>query len=253
MTEINDLMEEANQFSELAEKVQDESYSEEDRKAFLRDLRTRYENWHLRAMRLIGSYGQPEAGEKFNGQYQGLLGGKIAGFLSEGMEANIFHNPEEPVPGLDKWQQPFDREFKRPLFNQLSILAGLERAAAQQGSTETSINIYGGIHGGTNAMASGANFAQRVQLEDVRRADLDSLLGFLGSAGVTWEDLEHLREAVEADEEAQSEGRTPGRVGEWLGRVTGTAFSAGVTGASSQATIQIIQALANYYGVELGG
>jgi hypothetical protein len=250
MMDIDTLVEEANRFPELAKRVQDDSYSEEARRAFLRELRARYEDWHLRAVRLISSYDQPGEVEKFNKEYRGgFLGGKIAGFLREGTKANILYNPDEPIPGLDEWQQPFEQEFTQPLFNQLSILAGLRRAAVPQGSSGTAINIYGG----TNTLASGRNFTQQVRVEDVRPRDLDSLLGFLGNLGVTREDLERLTEAIEADERAQAEGGTPSKVGEWAGRITGTVLSAGVTGASSEATLQIIRAIAGYYGVELGG
>ena len=165
------------------------------------------------------------------------------------MEPNILHNPDEPVPGLSEWQLPFDQEFTQPLFNQLSVLAGLRQAAPTRGSSDTAINIYGG----TNTLASGRNFTQQVQVEDVRTRDLDSLLGFLGNVGVTREDLERLSEAIEADERAKAEGEKPSKVGEWVGRTTGTVLSAGVTGASSEATVQIIRAIAGYYGVELGG
>ena len=250
MTNIDALVEEANQFPDLAEKIQDHGYSEGERRASLRDLRIRYEDWHLRAVRLISSYDQPDEVEKFNKEYRGgLLGGKIAGFLREGMKPNILHNPDEPIPGLDEWQQPFEQEFTQPLFNQLSILAGLRRSAAPQGSSDTAINIYGG----TNTLASGRDFTQQVRVEDVRPRDRDSLLGFLGNVGVSREDLERLTEAIEIDERTEAEGGTPSKVGEWAGRITGTVLSAGVTGASSEATVQIIRAIAAYYGVELAG
>ena len=250
VTGIDDLVEEANQFPGLAGRVQDHEYSEEERRASLRDLRTRYENWYLRAVRLIGSYDQPGEVEKFNKEYRGgFLGGKIGGFLREGTKPNILHNPDEPIPGLDEWQLPFEQEFTQPLFNQLSILAGLRQAAPAQGSSDTAVNIYGG----TNTLASGRDFAQQVRVEDVRPRDLDSLLGFLGNVGVTREDLERLSEAIEADEQSEAEGEKPSKVGEWAGRITGTVLSAGVTGASSEATVQIIRAIAGYYGVELGG
>lgn len=250
MTDIDVLVEEANQFPKLAERVQDRDYSEGERQVSLRDLRTRYEDWHLRAVRLIGSYDQPGEAEKFNKEYRGgFLGGKIAGFLREGMKPNILYNPDEPVPGLDEWQYPFEQEFTQPLFNQLSILAGLRRADAPQGSSDTAINIYGG----TNTLASGRNFTQQVRVEDVRPRDRDSLVGFLGNVGVTHEDLERLMEAIEADERTEAEGGAPSKVGEWAGRITGTVLSAGVTGASSEATVQIIRAIAAYYGVELAG
>lgn len=250
MTSTDELIEEANRFAGTAEKVQDETYSEQDRKAALRELRNWYEGWHLRAVRLIGSYNQPEEVEKFNGQYQGFFGGKIAGFLQNGMEINMLYDPDEPVPFLDKYTLPFDREFKQPLFNQLSILAGVQPAAPSQGSSEsseTAINIYGGI----NTLASGKNFTQQVRVEDVQQNDLDSLLGFLRNSGVPPEDLENLREAIEADETA-SEEDSQDKVGEWIGKITSKLFSAGVTGASSEATIQVIRALGNYYGVGVG-
>lgn len=253
MTSIDDLIEEANQFAGIAEKVQDESYSDEDRKGALRELRTWYEGWHLRAVRLISSYNQPEETEKFNGHYQGLLGGKIAGFLREGTEINILYDPDEPNPLLDKYTMPFDREFRQPLFNQLSVLSGLRPGDESKSSSETGIHFHGNIYGGTNTLAGGKNFTQQVRVEDVQPKDLDSLLGFLRSVGVPPEDLDNLTEAIEADEVAESEEDYQDKVGEWIGKITSKMFSAGVTGASSEATVQVIRAIGNYYGVDVGG
>lgn len=251
MTSTDELIEEANQFSGTAEKVQDETYSEQDRKAALRGLRTWYEGWHLRAVRLIGSYNQPDEVEKFNGHYQGLLGGKIAGFLREGTEINMLYDPDEPNPLLDKYTMPFDREFKQPLFNQLSILSGLRPGKEPKGGSDTEVHFHGDIYGGTNTLAGGKNFTQQVRIEDVQPKDLESLLGFLRSVGVPPEDLDNLTDAIEADE-AASEVDSQDKVGEWIGKITSKMFSAGVTGASSKATIQVIRALGNYYGVDVG-
>lgn len=252
MTSTDDLIEEANKFAGIAEKVQDESYSEEDRRAALNELRTWYESWHLRAIGLIGSYNQPEEVEKFNGQYQGFFGGKIAGFLRDGMEINMLYDPDEPVPFLDKYTLPFDREFKQPLFNQLSVLAGLRPGEGPKSSSDTEVHFHGDIYGGTNTLAGGKHFTQQVRVDDVQTRDLESLLGFLRKAGVPPGDLENLTEAIEADEAAASEGSSQDRVGEWIGKITGKMFSAGVTGASSEATIQVIKAIGNYYGVDAG-
>lgn len=252
MTSIDGLIEEAYQLPDIAEKVQDESYYEEERKAVLRDLRTQYESWHLRAVRLISSYNQPEEVEKFNGQYQGLLGGKIAGFLREGTQVNELYNSDEPIPFLDKYTMPFDREFKQPLFSQLSILAGLRPGDNPKGSSETEVHFHGDIYGGTNTLAGGKNVNQHVRVEDVQHKDLDSLLNFLRNAGVRREELESLTEAIEADESAFSQGDSQDKVGEWIGKITNKMFSAGVTGASSEATIQVIRAIGNYYGVDVG-
>ncbi len=147
MTTVNTLIDETQEFIDSAYRVQDESLSEGVRGANLNDLRSRYEDWHTRAARLIGSSGCAEELEKFQKEYRGgILQGKISGFLSEGMVHNMFYDPSEPVPGIDKWLHPVDREFRQPLFNQKTILAGLRPKDKLDKPFNAEINVYGGTN-----------------------------------------------------------------------------------------------------------
>lgn len=242
MTTVNTLIDETHEFADSAYKVQDESFSEEVRRANLNDLRSQYEGWHIRAARFIGSSGRAEELEKFQKEYKGgILQGKISGFLSEGMEHNMFYDPSEPVPGIDKWLHPVDREFQQPLFNQKTILAGLRPRSEPDKPFNAEIHVYGG----TNNLAQGLGFSQQIRVEDVQSGDLNSLLEFLRRSGITPEDLEGLSKAIEADKEASQENSS--EVGEWLSKMTQIAFGAGVTGASSELVVKMIHALSNYY------
>ena len=101
MQEADDLIEEAKPFTAIAEQIQDESLAYLERKELMRQLRSRYEEWYRRSLRLITACNQPEARKQFEFEYtptytNNFLGflsevgalGRIAHFLNEGAEDN---------------------------------------------------------------------------------------------------------------------------------------------------------------------
>ncbi len=75
------------------------------------------------------------------------------------------------------------------------------------------------IHGGQNVLAAGPNIVQNVQ-QGVRSNDLDSLLSYLQSIGVSDDDAQELKEAVEEDGPREKSAGFGPRVLAWLGQKT---------------------------------
>ena len=79
--------------------------------------------------------------------------------------------------------------------------------------TTNIFNMY--VHGNQNVVAAGANIAQNVQ-QVVRSNDLSSLLSYLKSIGVSEEDTQELKEAIEEDGPRERSAGFGPRVGAWL-------------------------------------
>lgn len=248
MQEAEKLIEEAKQFPPLAEKVQDDAnHSEDERENALHELRGLYADWRLNAMRLIREHGSSDESHNFEGEYGGVFGGgKIAGFLSNGLEPNYFYNPEQALPGMERWERPYYKEFKQPLDNQLAMLARLNPDSASKEDATSGLGIF---FGGSHNIASGTHINQSVQVGEVRTGDLDSLLKSLADAGLAEDELEALKGAIEADENDSIKGAEPSKVAEWISRMSLGLFQGGVTAASSEAMAQIIQAIGKYQGL----
>ena len=100
------------------------------------------------------------------------------------------------------------------------------------------------IHGNQNVVAAGTNITQNVQ-QEVRSNDLDSLLSYLKSIGVSEEDAQELKEAVEEDGPAEESAGFGPRVRDWLGKKTAEgALNATLSGIATTAA----KAVAQYYG-----
>lgn len=247
MQEAEKLIEEAKKFPPLAAAVQDDTnYSKDERERILNELRELYGEWRLNAMRLNRSHGSPDEPQNFELEYGGLLGGgKIAGFLSNGLEPNYIYNPEQRLPGVDRWERPYYKEFRQPLDNQLAMLAKLNPDKAPKGEATSGLGVF---FGGSHNFASGTHINQSVQVDEVRTGDLDSLLKSLTDAGLAEDDLEVLKEAIEADENRSNKENEPSKVAEWISRMSLGLLQGGVTAASSETMAQIIQAIGKYQG-----
>ena len=110
---------------------------------------------------------------------------------------------------------------------------------------EQTTNIFNThIHGGQNVVAAGTNITQNVQ-QEVRSNDLDSLLSYLKSIGVSEEDTQELKEAVEADGPAEESAGLGPRVRDWLGKKAAEgALNATLSGIATTTA----KAIAQYYG-----
>ena len=110
---------------------------------------------------------------------------------------------------------------------------------------EQTTNIFNThIHGGQNVVAAGTNITQNVQ-QEVRSNDLDSLLSYLKSNGVSEEDAQELKEAVEADGTREESAGLGPRVLAWLGQKT----AEGALNASmSSVAMTAAKAVAQYNG-----
>ena len=126
-------------------------------------------------------------------------------------------------------------------------VAGEEGAEIPQEAVSAiySTTIFGGI----NAVATGgSNVSQNVEIA-VRPGDLDSLLTYVRGLGLSDDDVQELREALEQDgDQRDTDGFGP-RAKAWLGKAmaklaTGTMVVAGA------ATGQLLAAaLAKYFGL----
>lgn len=247
MQEAERLIDEAKQFPSLAETVQDDAnYSKDERERTLHELREIYADWRLNAMRLIREHGSQDESQNFDLEYGGVFGGgKIAGFLSNGLEPNYFYNHEQSLPGMERWERPYYKDFKQPLDNQLAMLARLNPDDASKDEPTSGLGIF---FGGSHNIASGTHINQSVQVGEVRTGDLDSLLKSLADAGLAEDELEALTEAIEADENHSTTGAGSSKVAEWISRMSLGLFQGGVTAASSEAMAQVIQAIGKYQG-----
>ncbi len=86
-----------------------------------------------------------------------------------------------------------------------------------QEQTDTMFNIH--ISGNQNVVAAGTNITQNVQ-QEVRSNDLVSLLNYLKNIGVSEEDAQELKEAVEEDGPREKSAGFGPRVIAWLGQKT---------------------------------
>ena len=103
-------------------------------------------------------------------------------------------------------------------------------------------NTY--IHGNQNVVAAGANITQDVR-QVVRSNDPSSLLSYLQSIGVSEEDAQELKEAVEEDGPAEESAGFGPRVLAWLGQKTAEgALNATLSGIATTTA----KAVAQYYG-----
>ena len=83
---------------------------------------------------------------------------------------------------------------------------------------EQTTNIFNThIHGNQNVVAAGTNISQDVR-QVVRSNDLGSLLSYLKSVGVSEEDAQELKKAIEEDGPAEESAGLGPRVRDWLGK-----------------------------------
>ena len=109
------------------------------------------------------------------------------------------------------------------------------------------------IHGGTNAIASGSGFTQKVHQQVVHN-DQSSLFNVLRENGVEQADLDELREAIEADGEPKDKQIGP-RVQGWMGKMLLKAGQ-GIWKVGTEAASKILtDGLLAYYalGPAMGG
>ena len=104
--------------------------------------------------------------------------------------------------------------------------------------TTTVFNNY--ILGNTGVVAVGDNTTQHIQ-QVVHSNDLSSLLGYLKSIGVSEEDAQELKEAVEEDGPRERSAGFGPRVFTWLGQKT-------AEGTLNAAIPKIVEALEQYNG-----
>ena len=108
--------------------------------------------------------------------------------------------------------------------------------------TTNIFNMY--IHGDQNVVAAGTNITQDVR-QVVRSNDLSSLLGYLKSIGVSEEDAQELKEAVEEDGPVEESAGFGPRVRDWLGKKAAEgALNATLSGIATTTA----KAVAQYYG-----
>ena len=100
------------------------------------------------------------------------------------------------------------------------------------------------IHGNQNVVATGANITQDVR-QVVRSNDLSSLLSYLKSIGVSEEDTQELKEAVEADGPREESAGLGPRVRDWLGK---KAAEGALNATLSGIAMTTAKAVAQYYG-----
>jgi hypothetical protein len=106
-----------------AKKVQDETFSEEERETALQTLNHLYHNWYQTAMGLFIDLGRTDEQQKFEQEYQGnLFSPKIAKFLSSGTQISPLFKPETPNLFV-RWAFPHQMCFVEPLRKQCNILA----------------------------------------------------------------------------------------------------------------------------------
>ena len=110
---------------------------------------------------------------------------------------------------------------------------------------EQTTNIFNThIHGNQNVVAASANITQDVRLV-VRSNDISSLLSYLKSIGVSEEDTQELKEAVEEDGPAEESAGLGPRVRDWLGKKAAEgALNATMSGIATTAA----KAVAQYNG-----
>lgn len=100
------------------------------------------------------------------------------------------------------------------------------------------------IHGNQNVVAAGTNVTQDVR-QVVRSGDISSLLGYLKSIGVSEEDTQELKEAVEADGPREESAGLGPRVRDWLGK---KAAEGALNATMSSVAMTTAKAVAQYYG-----
>ncbi len=95
-------MEDSKELLALAETVQDEVRTSEERKELLKRLSDCYHDWYHDALVLFDTRDQPGERQKFEQEYEGSFWSrKIVTFLTEGDQVSPLHDPQNPF--LDKW------------------------------------------------------------------------------------------------------------------------------------------------------
>lgn len=125
----------------------------------------------------------------------------------------------------------------------LGLALDLEKVAPEAGEPGVTVADAGAVNSIVNVIYGHGNIlavdsAGAVQLGGVQVNDLQSLLTAVAELGFLPEDVEELRQAIEADEadETTPEGKPGSRVAQFLGKVSlGTLKTAGQTGVQEAA------------------
>jgi hypothetical protein len=124
MATPQELIEEAHKLLALAEQIQDEAQSEQERKVKLDEVSSRYRAWYRKALGLIANANQPELQQSFRKEYEGgVFSQKVEKFLSLGWQIYSLYDPDKPNPIIPKWTTPFETALKQPLNRQCDVLA----------------------------------------------------------------------------------------------------------------------------------
>lgn len=99
------------------------------------------------------------------------------------------------------------------------------------------------IQGDKNVVASGDRIEQKVK-QGIESGDMDSLIDYLRDVGLQHEDLESLKEAIEADGEPTGD-ELGERVKSWLGEMTEKTYK----GAINVGKGILVKAIMTYYGL----
>ena len=120
-----ELITKSKEMLEIAEKIQAESLSFDDRKNALQLLNDQYHDWYRAALNLFDASSQEGEKQKFENEYEGsFLSQKILKFLTSALDESPLYDPDKPV--FDKWTYSYKRCFQEPLLKQCNILSALE-------------------------------------------------------------------------------------------------------------------------------
>lgn len=110
----------------------------------------------------------------------------------------------------------------------------------EQATSMVQMNIFGSH----NVVASGTNIAQIVE-QPIVENDIEALLSFIGELGLSEQETNELRSAIEEDTAAKSQEKPGPKVQNWLIRITKKAAQ----GMLAIAPTAIMKALLAYYGI----
>jgi hypothetical protein len=98
-----------------------------------------YLDWYARAERLVPS----EELDRFRDMYEGgQFIQRVRGFISAPRTFNVFYDPAEPNPLVDKWQNPFRSTCQPALLTQRQILIAALHEAADANVVLSELSAY---------------------------------------------------------------------------------------------------------------
>jgi len=105
------------------------------------------------------------------------------------------------------------------------------------------------IYGDGNIVASGSDFQQRAN-QQIKKNDIESLIKYMKSLGLTEEDAIELKDAIDEDCQRDEPKKFGPKVIDWIGKMTKNALRGTWNIGVSVATALLTKAISKYYGWE---